>query len=88
MVRSRQPVKPPDGNRALTQDPARLRRRRMMARLTIRDLSAKAGVATGSISSLENGKQSARVTMLAALADALGCDVADLMPAERRGSAA
>jgi transcriptional regulator with XRE-family HTH domain len=79
-----QSVKKPQGDRELTQDPQRLRRRRILAGLTVRQLSQKAGVATGSISELENGGKSARPPMLAKLAHALGCEIADLVPPEPR----
>lgn len=82
MSGTEQQVKQPRGDRELTQDPRRLRRRRIAAGLTIRELAVRAQVATGSISALENGDQSARVTMLAALASALGCEITDLMPDE------
>lgn len=81
-------VKSPDGNRTLTQDPRKLRRRRFAAGLTIHQLARKAGVGAGSISDLENAKQSARVTMLAALARALECEITDLMADEPNGNAA
>jgi len=71
-----------EGDKPLTQDPQRLWRRRMEAGLTLRQLAEKAHVGHGSISDLERGKQSARVTMLAALARALECEIADLMPQE------
>ena len=70
------------GERELTQDPRKLRRRRIAAGLTIRQLSQKAQVGIGSISDLEHGKQSARPGMLAALAKALGCEISDLMTDE------
>lgn len=81
-------VKSPGGNRTLTQDPRKLRRKRFAAGLTIHQLAKKAGVGAGSISDLENAKQSARVTMLAALASALGCEIEDLMADEPNGNAA
>lgn len=71
-----------EGDKPLTQDPRRLLRKRLEAGLTIRQLAKKAHVGHGSISDLERGKQSARVTMLAALARALECEIADLLPDE------
>jgi XRE family transcriptional regulator, fatty acid utilization regulator len=83
-------VKPPQGDRDLTQDRRRLKWRRVAAKLTIRQLSAKSGVSPGAISMLETGRRSAEVGTLAALADALNCDITDIMPAEpgANGSAA
>jgi transcriptional regulator with XRE-family HTH domain len=75
-------VKRAEGDKELAHDPRRLRRRRRLAGLTVRELAAKAQVSVGSISMLENGKQSAGVKMLADLANALGCEIADLMPDE------
>lgn len=77
-----QPVKGRRGDRPLTQDPERLKWRRNAAGLTIRQLAEKAQVGAGSISELENGCQSARPPMLVALAAALECEIADLMPPE------
>lgn len=72
----------------LNQDPRRLRRRRLMARMTLRAASGKSGVSYGHLSDLENGRKSAGVAVLGALADAYGCDVEDLMPPEENGKAA
>lgn len=69
-------------DKELNQDPRRLRRRRFAAKLTLRDAADKAGCSFGHLSDLENGKCSARVTMLVALADAYECEVTDLMPVE------
>jgi transcriptional regulator with XRE-family HTH domain len=82
MRHSEPAVKRTEGDKELTHDPRRLRRRRITAGLSIRELAAKAQVSVGSISMLENGKQSAGVKMLADLANALGCEIADLMPDE------
>lgn len=86
MAQSTSHVKPGEGYKDLTQDPRRLRYRRYAAGLSIRELSALAGVATGSISCLENGKYPAGVLTLRALAEALGCEIADLMPEERKAA--
>jgi transcriptional regulator with XRE-family HTH domain len=83
-----QPVKRDKGDKPLTFDPARLRRRRFAAKMTVRDLAARANVSIGSISMMENGHMAPRVTMLASLADALNCSVEDLMPPEDTAGAA
>jgi transcriptional regulator with XRE-family HTH domain len=70
------------GERDLTQDPRKLRWRRHVAGLTVKQLADKAGVSQSSISFWENGKRSADVVSLTALACALECDRRDLMPAE------
>jgi transcriptional regulator with XRE-family HTH domain len=88
MSQTAQPVKSPDGQRERTQDPKRLRWRRHAAGLTIRQLAAKSGRSVGCISTLERGSRSADVTTLAALADALGCAITDIMIDEPKGSAA
>jgi transcriptional regulator with XRE-family HTH domain len=67
---------------SLSQDKHRLRRRRIAAGLTIREASVKAQISIGLISELENGKKSAGVRTLAALAKAYGCEITDLMPPE------
>jgi transcriptional regulator with XRE-family HTH domain len=64
------------------QDPRRLRRRRLAARLTVTELAARAGCNAGYLSQLEHGKYSASARILGALADALSCDITDLMPPE------
>ena len=84
MSREKQRVK----GRELNQDPKRLRRRRVAARLTVTELAAKAGINMSYLWQLENGKYSASPRVLGALADALECDVEDLMPPEENGKAA
>jgi transcriptional regulator with XRE-family HTH domain len=66
--------------RTLTQDPSKLRRRRLEAGLTGAQLGKLAGVSKTTISLLENGHQSARPGLMAALAPALDCRIVDLMP--------
>jgi transcriptional regulator with XRE-family HTH domain len=72
----------------LSQDPRRLRRRRLMNRMKIREAAAKAGISIGFLSELENGYKSAGVDTLAALADAYGCEVEDILQPEANGAAA
>ena len=74
--------------RELSQDPRKLRRRRIAAGLTGRALRDLSGVSTGTISMLESGFQSASPTTLGKLAAALGCEIADLMPDAPSRSAA
>lgn len=69
-------------SRQLTQDPRKLRRRRLEAGLTGEQLARRAGVTKTTISLLENRHQSARPNLLAALAEALDCRIVDLMPDE------
>lgn len=75
-------------NRSLSQEPRRLKWRRIAAGLTIRQAAAKAGVSMGTISELENGNYSATAPTLAALAKAYECEITDLMPDEPNGKAA
>lgn len=84
MNRDRRPVK----GRELNQDPKRLRRRRLAARLSITELAVKANCSVPYLSQLERGDYSASPKILGALADALECDITDLMPPEANGAAA
>jgi transcriptional regulator with XRE-family HTH domain len=72
----------------LSQDRKRLKRRRLMARLGLRETAAKAGIAPSYLSELESGYKSAGPGVLGSLADALGCDITEIMPRERNGAAA
>jgi transcriptional regulator with XRE-family HTH domain len=83
---SPRPVKGPRKN--LSQAPARLRRRRVAAGLTLRQAAEQAGCSYQHLSDLENGGHSARPSTLAALAGAYGCEIIDLMPPETAGKAA
>jgi len=74
--------------RTLNQDPRKLRRRRVARGLSVSALSRRADVSMGTISNLERGTQSGQPRILAKLADALGCEVTDLLPDEPKGSAA
>ena len=82
MAQQARTVNRPEGDRDLTQHPKRLRWRRVAAGLTMRQLAAKSGFSIGSISMWENGRRSADVVSLTALASALDCEITDLMPAE------
>jgi transcriptional regulator with XRE-family HTH domain len=79
MVNGTAPVKPGKA-RTLTQDPSKLRRRRLEAGLTGAQLGKLAGVSKTTISLLECRHQSARPGLMAALAAALGCQIVDIMP--------
>lgn len=82
-----QPVK--DAARTdLSQDPARLRRKRREAGLSTRQLAEIAVLSAATVSYLERGVYSAEPGTLRKLADALGCEIADIMAADPRGSAA
>ncbi|MEU3346371.1 helix-turn-helix transcriptional regulator [Streptomyces sp. NPDC006700] len=74
----------------LNQDPARLRRRRVEAGLTQKDLARLAEVTKGHMSLVEGGRRGASPALLKRLAGALNCEIADLMPPElaTAGSAA
>lgn len=68
--------------RELNQDPKRLRRRRVAARLSVTTLAGMAGCSVSYLWQLENGDYSASPELLGQLADALDCDITDLMPPE------
>lgn len=74
--------------RPLNQDPVRLRRRRVAKRLSITELARIAGCSVPYLSQLERGLYSASPAVLGALADALGCEIADLMPPEKKDKVA
>ena len=78
-----QRVKSRRGDKDVSIDRRRLRRRRLAAGLTVTELAARAGCSKGYVSKLENGYPiNPEATMLAALAGALECEIADLMPPE------
>jgi XRE family transcriptional regulator, fatty acid utilization regulator len=57
----------------------RIRHRRKAAGLTLDAISRRVGLSASAVSLIETGKREARVSTLAALADALGCQLADLL---------
>ncbi|MEV6833570.1 helix-turn-helix transcriptional regulator [Streptomyces sp. NPDC051133] len=65
-----------------TQDPQRLRRRRIEAGLNQGELAEKAGISESYMSCLALGTRNASPRVLQRLAKALNCDVSDLMPPE------
>lgn len=73
-------LKPP---RVLNQDPRRLKRKRVEAGKTLREVEAAGVCSAGHLSDLENGNYSAGVKILAGLAGLYGCEPRDLMPAEK-----
>jgi transcriptional regulator with XRE-family HTH domain len=79
-------------DRELTQDCRRLKRRRIMAGLTLRGAAELAGCHFTTIGQLERGERSAGPGTLKALAEAYGCEIADIIPPEpapaRKGVAA
>ncbi|MFE7272994.1 helix-turn-helix domain-containing protein [Streptomyces sp. NPDC057623] len=63
-----------------TQDPKRLRRRRIEAGLNKRELAAGAEIHPSYVTWLERGERSASPRVLKRLARTLHCQIADLMP--------
>jgi len=81
-------VNPPGRDRELTQDKARLKRRRLAAGLTLREAGERAGCDFSTIGKLEKGTRSAGAHTLAALARAYECKITDLMPPEPKQAVA
>jgi transcriptional regulator with XRE-family HTH domain len=65
-----------------TQDPQRLQRRRIQAGLNKTELATRAGIHKTTIGRYERGLSSALPGKLKKLAEALDCEIADLMPPE------
>jgi transcriptional regulator with XRE-family HTH domain len=65
-----------------TQDPQRLQRRRIQAGLNRKELAAIAGIHKTTMGRLERGLNNASPRVLKQLAEALNCEIADLMPPE------
>lgn len=65
-----------------TQDPKRLRRRRIEAGLNKRELASRAGIHPSYVTWLERGERGASPRVLKRLSEALRCEIADLMPPE------
>lgn len=65
-----------------TQDPQRLRRRRIEAGLNKRELAKAAGIHPSYVTWLERGERGASPRVLKRLSEALDCEVGDLMPPE------
>ena len=65
-----------------TQDPKRVRRRRIEAGLNKRELAEAAGIHPSYVTCLERGERSASPRVLKRLSEALDCQIGDLMPPE------
>jgi transcriptional regulator with XRE-family HTH domain len=65
-----------------------LRRLRGGARLTLKELSARSGIAASTLSKIENGQLSPTYEKIVLLADGLGVDVAELFGREHSGTVA
>lgn len=65
-----------------THSPETVRRKRIEAGLKQIDLARQAGISKPHMSSIEHGRVSPSPPVLRRLAEALGCETADLMPAE------
>jgi transcriptional regulator with XRE-family HTH domain len=65
-----------------------LRRLRGGARLTLKELSERSGIAASTLSKIENGQLSPTYEKIVLLADGLGVDVAELFGREHSGAAA
>jgi transcriptional regulator with XRE-family HTH domain len=87
MHSSTETVKTPKRDKPVTHHPERLKWRRFAAGLNGPQLAAKAGYTKQHISKLERGEINASAECLARLAEALGCQVTDLMPDEPQGIA-
>jgi transcriptional regulator with XRE-family HTH domain len=72
----------PENQKGLTQDPVRLRRRRLAAGLSLTDAARRAGCSKAHVSMLEKGAHGASPQLLARFASLYGCEIADLMPGE------
>ncbi|MFJ2007059.1 helix-turn-helix domain-containing protein [Streptomyces chartreusis] len=65
-----------------TQDPQRLRKKRIEAGLNQRELAAAVGVSTAHMSLLERGLRGASPRVLKRFTGPLNCQLEDLMPPE------
>ncbi len=68
--------------RALYQDPAAVRRHRILAGLTQTALADRAEITDAHVSKIENGKSSVSPAILARIANELGCPVVALLSPE------
>lgn len=69
-----------------TQDPKRLRRRRVLAGLNQKEAASQAGIAPSHLCRMEKGKAGASEATLHTLARVYGCDVELLMPEENQAA--
>lgn len=81
MSQGRQSVNHPAGRRGprTNTNERELRRRRILAGMTLEELAGKAGSSKGYLSDIENDNGNASQPLLLRLANALGCSVSDLM---------
>src|SRR5690348_7335680 len=56
-----------------------IRHRRKRCGLTLGDLGERVGISASAVSLIETGKREAKVSTLAAMAEALDCQLADLL---------
>lgn len=61
-----------------------IRARRVNAGMSQRNLAKKIGRSSGQVAAIETGRSDMPTKMLKPFAEALGCSVADLLPAEQR----
>lgn len=73
---------------SLPRTPSPLRLRRLTLGLTQREVARIAGISPEQLSNLETGKADPYLSTVLALADALGCEAADLLPFKRETPAA
>jgi transcriptional regulator with XRE-family HTH domain len=72
----------------MNEDPRAFRRRRIEAGLSQTDLARQAGVAPSHISDVERGRAGFSPKNLKAIADALGCEIRDLLLPDEEETAA
>lgn len=65
--------------RPLAQDPAAVRKHRLLKAFEQAELAERAGISPSHMSKIETGKASAGVKVLHRLATALACEVKELM---------
>lgn len=63
-----------------THSPETVRRKRIEAGLKQIDLARQAGISKPHMSSIEHGRVNPSPPVLGRLAEALGCEISDLMP--------
>lgn len=66
----------------LAQDPVRVQRKRVQAGLAQNQLAARIGISAAQLCRIEKGRSGASASVLARLAEALDCEIDDLMPPE------
>ncbi|MFI0528511.1 helix-turn-helix domain-containing protein [Streptomyces scabiei] len=66
----------------LAHDPRRVHRKRVQAGLAQNQLAARIGISAAQLCRIEKGRSGASAPVLARLAEALDCEIDDLMPPE------